>query len=76
MVKKTFRHGAALPEAVREQLRNYVTSVGEYEASQKIGVGSASLARGIAGLGLRRGTATAIEMKLEILAKAPIRAAK
>jgi hypothetical protein len=67
MVVKTFRHGTPLSPPVQERLRALIVEIGEYEAAKKIGVGYSSIARAAAGMGLRRGTAGLIEMKLEAI---------
>lgn len=70
MVVKTFRHGTPLSPPVQERLRALIAEIGEYETAKKIGVGYSSIARAAAGMGLRRGTAVAIEMKLESIKSA------
>lgn len=66
-IKHTHRHGKALVPAVQERLRALVNEVGEYKAAEIIGIGYPSIARAVAGLGLRRGTVTAIEMRLDAM---------
>lgn len=67
MIKKTFRHGTPLSPQIQEKLRTVIAEIGEYETAKKIGVGYSSIARAAAGMGLRKGTAVAIEMKLKEL---------
>ena len=57
--------GPPPPAAARHRLRALYERVGEYEAARMIGVGSPSIARGLAGLGLRRASATAITLGLD-----------
>lgn len=64
MVKKTHRHGTPLSSENQKRLAALVKQVGEYEAAKRIGVGYPSIARAMAGLGLRKGTAVAIEVRL------------
>lgn len=64
MVKHTHRHGTPLADETRRHLKSLVEKIGEYEAAKAIGIGYPSIARAIAGLGLRKGTVVAIQMKL------------
>ena len=67
MIKRAQRPAAPVDKAIRERLQKFVVDVGEYEAASKIGVGSEAITRAIAGLGVRRGTAIAIEARLDVL---------
>ena len=51
-------------ENTRERLRAFVEVHGDYEAANRLGVGHPTVARALAGLRLKRGTATAIEARL------------
>ena len=76
MIKRTPRHGTPLDPTVKESLRALVEQVGEYEAAKIVGIGYPSIARAMAGLGLRSGTVVAITMRLEALkTSSPARAA-
>lgn len=62
--------GLPLPDVTRERLRVFVDAHGDYEAANLLGVGHPTLARALAGLRLKRGSATAIERGLDALATA------
>ena len=61
-MKKTHRHGAPLSPAIRERLRVLVDQLGEYETAALVGIGYPAVLRAVVGLGVRRGSARAIEI--------------
>ncbi len=64
MAKPTWRKGIPLDEKVLSRLRDIVREKGEKATAELLGIGSASIVRAAAGLGLRRGTIYVIESKL------------
>jgi len=61
-------NGHPLPAPVRERLQALVEIHGQYEAATRLGVGAATVARALAGLGVRRATRTALELGIEKVA--------
>jgi hypothetical protein len=59
--------GTPLDTSTIEALRALVTRVGETRALQMLGIPRSTLERGMAGLGLRRGTIMMIDVGLERL---------
>ncbi len=65
MGKPTWRKGIPLDDALQERLRALVKEKGEKATAELLEIGQISVVRAAAGLGLRRGTAFVIKMKLE-----------
>lgn len=57
-------YGHPLPDPTRMKLRALVDVLGQYAAAERLGVGAPTIARALAGLGIRRATKTAIEARL------------
>lgn len=53
-----------LPPASRDRLRAFVEEHGQYEAARRLDIGSSTLVRALAGLGVRRATKFVIETQL------------
>jgi DNA-binding GntR family transcriptional regulator len=68
----TSRSGAVpLSQSLRQQLRSYISQVGERAAAQKLDVSRHTLARALACLALHRGTIALLERGLSSLPRAP-----
>jgi DNA invertase Pin-like site-specific DNA recombinase len=59
--------GAPLTEEQRARIKRLVDRVGETEAARRLGLPRQTLARALAGLGLRRGTAVLFIQQLDAL---------
>lgn len=70
MGKPTWRKGIPLEDALQERLRALVKERGEKAAAELLEIGEISVLRAAAGVGLRRGTAFVIKMKLDALKQA------
>lgn len=64
MGKSKWLKGIPLESELQERLRALVQEKGETDTAEFLGIGESSVVRAAAGLGLRRGTAFIIRMKL------------
>jgi hypothetical protein len=60
-------HGTPLQPDTMRRLRALVVRVGDYEAARLLCVGQSTLARALAGFGLRASTSTAIRLALDVV---------
>lgn len=67
MAKPTWRKGIPLEDTLQERLRALVKERGEEAVAEMLEIGEISVLRAAAGVGLRRGTAFVIKMKLDAL---------
>lgn len=68
MAKTSWRKGIPLAPEFQRKLRGLIAEKGESVAAEWLGLGRGSVLRAAAGVGLRRGTAFVIEMKLKEVA--------